>query len=59
MRAGGDRTIVFDFIEEAFDQVTLAIEPFAEAQSGTQFGIGLTLARAPRAASLWRRALES
>ena len=50
---------MFDFVEEAFDQIALAIESAVERRMFLRLGMGLTLAFAPRAARLWRRASQS
>ena len=47
--AGCDASEMFDFVEEAFDEIAVAIEERARRPDvGRRLGIGLTLAQAPR-----------
>ena len=54
--AGGDGAEVLELVEEALDEVAVAVEEGAEGGHVVRLGIGLTLAQAPRAARLARRA---
>jgi hypothetical protein len=54
--AGGDRPEVFEFVEEAFDEISEAIEVWAERWKVDAPGHRLDVGQAPRSARVWRKA---
>ena len=54
--SGGDGAEVLELVEEALDEVAIAVEEGAEGRDADASGMGLTLAQAPCSSSVGARA---